>query len=85
MICLVIGTSRDAAALMSSFDQFKQYTTRWCACYDRNGFWAKLKYESVNLSAAYCQDLTSSVAARSLGEIMEMDNGNGSGISHGTE
>ena len=27
MICLVIGTSRDAAALMSSFDQFKQYTT----------------------------------------------------------
>ena len=27
IICLVIGTSRDAAALMSSFDQFKQYTT----------------------------------------------------------
>ena len=27
MICLVIGTSLDAAALMSSFDQFKQYTT----------------------------------------------------------
>ena len=27
IICLVIGTSRDAAALMSSFDQFQQYTT----------------------------------------------------------
>ena len=24
IICLVIGTSRDAAALMSSFDQFKE-------------------------------------------------------------
>lgn len=33
MACLVMGTSRDAAALMSSLDQFTQYTTflllRW--------------------------------------------------------
>ena len=27
MTCLVMGISRDAAALMSSFDQFKLYTT----------------------------------------------------------
>lgn len=27
MACLVMGTSRDAAALMSSLDQFGQYTT----------------------------------------------------------
>ena len=27
MTCLVMGTSRDAAALMSSLDQFKLYTT----------------------------------------------------------